>query len=90
MKLSMKTAAIALALLGSAATTAHANIGQGYFNSAISSAYSGNGNVNVFVDGNTATLSGWIEDSQSRAQVLSAAAMLPGVDTVKGHIFVSN
>ena len=90
MKLSMKTVAITFALLGSAATTAHANIGQGYINSEIKSAYSGNGNVNVFVDGNTATLSGWIEDSHSRAQVLAAAKNLPGVDSVKGHIFVSN
>ncbi len=90
MKLSIKTIAITFALLGSTATVAHANIGQGYIDSAIRSAHSGSGNVNVFVNGNTATLSGWIEDSQSRAQVLAAAHKLPGVDTVNGHIFVSN
>ncbi len=90
MKLSIKTVAITFALLGSVASVAHANIGQGYINSAIQSAYSGNGNVNVFVNGDTATLSGWTEDSHSRAQVFAAAQMLPGVENVQGQVFVSN
>jgi len=77
-------AAFALTLSGPAAAISSADIAAD-LSSTITA-----GNVHVTVDGNEATLFGWVEDSHSKQAAAQAALAIDGIDSVRNRIFTSN
>ncbi len=78
------TSALVLALTGTASAMVSPNLSQD-----VRSAAGANSNVQVLVDGDTVTLTGYVEDSYALSQAMRAADA-DGVDKVINNLLRTN
>ncbi len=90
MKMSIRTLAVALVLVGMTAGPASAMLSSQSLSGTVQAALTGSGNVNVVVRDGVATLSGWVDDSYNKQSVIRAALNTDGVESVIDLISQSN